>query len=81
MLRQVYDLLHTLAYYPFMMEEWQYKAAFVVQFRPETDIEAGRFEGRVEHVASHEPTRFHSLDELLRFIAGVLAEVRSTEQL
>jgi hypothetical protein len=28
------------------MEGWQYKAAFVIQFRPETNIEAGRFEGR-----------------------------------
>jgi len=62
------------------MEEWQYKAAFVVQFRPETDIEAGRFEGRVEHVASSKATRFHSLDGLLNFIASVLAEVSSTEQ-
>ena len=62
------------------MEEWQYKAAFVVHFRPETDIEEGRFEGRVEHVASSKAARFHSLEELLRFIARVLAEVRSTEQ-
>ena len=61
------------------MEEWQYKAAFVVQLRPETDIEAGRFEGRVEHVASSKAARFHSLDELLSFIAKLLAEVRSTE--
>ena len=66
-------------YYPFMMEGWQYKAAFVIQFQPETDIAAGRFEGRVEHVASHEATRFHSLDELLGFIASVLIEVRKTE--
>jgi len=69
------------AYYPFMMEAWQYKAAFVVQFRPETDIEAGRFEGRVEHVVSFKATRFHSLDELLDFIASVLTEVSHTEQL
>ena len=62
------------------MEEWQYKAAFVVQFRPETDIEEGRFVGRVEHVASSKAARFHSLEELLSFIARVLAEVRSTEQ-
>jgi len=62
------------------MEEWQYKAAFVVQFRPETDIEEGRFEGRVEHVASSKAARFRSLEELLSFIARVLAEVRSTEQ-
>jgi hypothetical protein len=62
------------------MDGWQYKAAFVVQFRPETDIEAGRFEGRVEHIASYRATRFHSLDELLNFIASVLSEVRDAEQ-
>jgi len=69
------------AYYPFMMEIWQYKAAFVIQFRPEADIEAGRFEGRVEHVASFKAAQFHSLDELLSFIAGVLTEVNNIEQL
>ena len=68
------------AYYPFMMNGWQYKAAFVIQFRPETDTEAARFEGRIEHIASHEATRFHSLDELLGFIASVLTEVRNAEQ-
>ena len=67
-------------YCPFLMEGWQYKAAFVIQFRPETDIEAGRFEGRVEHVASTKATRFRSLEELLSFIAGVLAEVSNAEQ-
>ena len=67
------------AYYPFMMEGWQYKAAFVIQFRTETDIEAGRFEGRAEHVASFKATRFHSLDELLDFIASMLTEIRNTE--
>jgi len=64
-----------------MMEGWQHKAAFVIQFRPETDVEAGRFEGKVEHVASHKSMRFHSLDELLDFIASVLTEVSNTEQL
>ena len=68
------------AYYPFMMEGWQYKAAFVIQFRPETDIEAGRFEGKAEHVASFKATRFHSLDELLDFISSVLTDIRSTER-
>jgi hypothetical protein len=62
------------------MEGWQYKAAFVIQFRPETDIGAGRFEGRVEHMASSKASRFHSLDELLAFIASVLTEVRSIQQ-
>jgi hypothetical protein len=63
------------------MEGWQYRLAFVIQFRPETDVQAGRFEGKVVHIASYEETRFHSLDELLSFIALVLTEVRNTEQL
>jgi len=65
-------------YSPLLMEGWQSKAAFVIQFRPETDIEAGRFEGRVEHIASSKATRFHSLEELVGFIASVLNEVKTT---
>lgn len=63
------------------MEGWQYKAAFVIQFRPESEIEAGRFEGRVEHMASSRATRFHSLDELLGFIGRVLIDVSKAEHL
>ena len=66
---------------PLLMEGWQYKAAFVIQFRPETDIESGIFEGKVEHVASGKATRFHSLDELLGFILFVLTEVNNTEEM
>jgi hypothetical protein len=57
-----------------MVKGWQYKGAFVIQFRPESDIKSGRFEGKVEHVASYKTTRFHSLDELLDFIDRVLKE-------
>jgi len=64
-----------------MKEGWQYRNAFVIQFRPESDIEAGRFEGRVEHMSSCDATRFHSLEELLRFIARVLAEVSAEQTL
>jgi hypothetical protein len=63
-----------------MIHGWQRKAAFVIKFLPETDIEAGRFEGRVEHVASFKSLRFHSLDELLRFIASALNEARNKDQ-
>ena len=62
-----------------MIHDWQRKAAFVVKFLPETDIEAGRLEGRVEHVASFKSLRFHSLEELLGFIASVLKEARDKE--
>lgn len=67
-------------YCPLLMDGSQYKAAFVIQFRPETDIDAGRFEGKVEHVASYKATRFHSLDELLGFMARVLNEISDEEQ-
>jgi hypothetical protein len=62
------------------MNEWQYRAAFVIQFRAETDVAAGRFEGRVEHIASTRAKQFHSLEELIGFIANILAEIRNTQQ-
>jgi hypothetical protein len=67
-------------YSPFFMEGWQYKAAFVIQFGPATNVESKRFEGRVEHVASSKATRFHSSDELFTFIADLLTEVRNVDQ-
>jgi hypothetical protein len=51
--------------------------AFVVQFRAETDVEQGRCTGRVEHVVSGQATHFTSLEELLGFVAQVLATVRA----
>jgi hypothetical protein len=48
--------------------------AFVVRFEPETDAAAGRVLGRIEHVASWQATHFRSVDELLAFVARVLAE-------
>ena len=79
MLRQAYDLRRALRYSPLLMNGSQYKAAFVIKFQAETDIEAGRFEGRVQHIPSYNAARFHSLDELLRFIAKVLRDVREAE--
>lgn len=51
--------------------------AFVVQFQAETDAEHGHFAGRVEHMVSGQAVRFQSLEELLMFIAQVLAQVRT----
>jgi hypothetical protein len=55
------------------MESWQSKTAFVVHFLETTDIAAGRVEGKVEHITSYRAARFHSVDELLAFVAQVLA--------
>ncbi len=49
--------------------------AFVVQLRAETVPEHGRWIGRVEHVVSGQATLFDTLDDLLTFIARVLAQV------
>ena len=61
------------------MEAWQSRAAFVVHFREGTDIEAGRVEGKVEHIASFEAARFQSLDDLLAFVARILAECKDRD--
>jgi hypothetical protein len=50
--------------------------AFVVQFGPATQMDAGQVEGRVEHLVSRQATRFQSLEALLAFITRVLREVR-----
>ncbi|HSL22558.1 MAG TPA: hypothetical protein VK886_13570 [Vicinamibacterales bacterium] len=48
----------------------------MIHVRESDDIEAGRLEGKVEHIASYRAARFHSVAELLAFIARVLAEIR-----
>jgi hypothetical protein len=50
--------------------------AFVVQFGPATQVDAGQVEGRVEHLVSRQATRFQSLEALLAFITRVLREIR-----
>jgi hypothetical protein len=58
---------------PLLLPEW----AFVVQFREGTDMDHGQLDGRVEHVVSGQATRFQSLQELLAFMAQVLASLRA----
>ena len=51
--------------------------AFVVHFRVNSDVTQGRLAGRVEHVVSGQSAHFASLEELLAFIARVLATGRA----
>jgi hypothetical protein len=55
--------------------------AFVVQFSPATQADAGQMEGRVEHLVSRHATRFRSLEELLAFISRVLREVHDADSM
>jgi len=50
--------------------------AFVVQFGTRRHG-APSWGGRVEHLASYQVARFHSLDELLAFMRRVLTEVEA----
>jgi hypothetical protein len=51
--------------------------AFVVQFRAQPTAASSSYEGRVEHLLSGQVTRFHSLEELLAFMVGVLSDVQA----
>ena len=46
--------------------------AFVLQLHATAAVAQGQLSGRVEHVLSGKSVHFHSLDELLAFIARVL---------
>jgi len=50
--------------------------AFLVQFRTPSTGMPSSYAGRVEHVVSGQMARFHSLEELLVFMMGVLNEVQ-----
>ena len=50
--------------------------AFVVQFHAQTDLESDHWAGRVEHVVSGQATHFQSVEELMAFIARILATQR-----
>lgn len=50
--------------------------AFVVQFRVPPMGEPPSWDGRVEHLDSGQVAHFHSPEELLAFMARVLAEVQ-----
>jgi hypothetical protein len=48
----------------------------VVQFRAAATGASPRYEGRIEHLASYQVARFHSLEELLAFMIRVLTDVQ-----
>lgn len=45
----------------------------MIQLRPATDLSTGQFEGRVEHIDTGRSAHFHSVEELLTFLAAQLA--------
>jgi hypothetical protein len=53
----------------------------VVQFRAQPAGESSSYDGRVEHLVSGQVARFHSLQELLGFMVGVLADIETEADL
>jgi hypothetical protein len=54
------------------------RGAFVLTLGPETKPSSGLFEGWVEEVDSGKELRFHSVDELIRFLGQRFDEVPMT---
>jgi hypothetical protein len=54
--------------------------AFVVQLHATAVLAERQLAGRVEHVLSGQAAHFHTLDELLAFMARVLGAVEGTPQ-
>jgi hypothetical protein len=54
--------------------------AFVVQLRWDAAVEHGDFRGRVEHLNSMQATHFESVEELMAFIARVVAAQQADDQ-
>ena len=50
---------------------------FVVQFRGQPAGPSSTYDGRVEHLTSGQAVRFHSLEELLAFMIGVLTDIQA----
>ena len=61
------------------------RGAFVIRLGPETKTTEGHFQGSVEEVDSCTELRFHSTEELLRFLGErfdlAIAALRRNEQL
>jgi hypothetical protein len=51
--------------------------AFVVQLHATADVAQARLVGRIEHVVSGQALHFHTLEELLTFMARVLATLEA----
>jgi hypothetical protein len=54
------------------------RGAFVVQLGPETKPAEGRFEGWVQEVDSSTELRFHSTEELLKFLGQRFESARAS---
>lgn len=59
-----------------MINGWQHQGSFVIKFFQDTDPDRGRFNGRIEHVASGQIVRFDSPQDLLMFLNSILRTVR-----
>jgi hypothetical protein len=51
--------------------------AFVVQLREGTALTPEALHGRIEHIVSGQVSQFHSLEDILAFMARVLHEKRA----
>jgi hypothetical protein len=53
--------------------------AFVVRFQAQSPGASLAWEGRVEHLASYQVARFHSVEELLAFMSRALVDAQARQ--
>lgn len=54
--------------------------AFVLQFRQHADVKGGCVDGRIEHISSGQASLFHSLDDLVNFLEGIVSAKSSEKE-
>jgi hypothetical protein len=59
------------------MKGLQHANAFVIQFRGADESDAGKFPGRVEHVASGRTALFQSVEDLPEILLKMLRDLAS----
>jgi hypothetical protein len=62
------------------MKGLQHANAFVIQFRGADELDAARFSGRVEHVASGSTALFETVEELPQILLKMLRIVASEKE-
>ena len=75
-----YDLPPRRSYPPPMINGWQQNGSFVLKFKPDTDVNAGRIRGHIEHLASGKVIGFNSFEGLQLSLCRILKDMRTEFQ-
>ena len=55
------------------------RRTFTLRFAANADPEIGVYRGRIEHLATGRTARFKCMDDVIRFVTEIFAEVQSDQ--